>query len=285
MSCSIASPQAGETVNGLTVSVSVSYDTVVLLSLPFPTSDPPPVPPVPVPPVPPVPPIPPIPVSTLSWRVKCQISGQPELTMSVAPGSGTAPPFTFAVPSAGDYTVSARLESVSSSGTVTPAGSDSQSPIHVTNNSPGGVIIILPPPPPPPPPTPIPPSSPTTAAAKKTAAAESETTPTPTPCPPCLQPFVLSGTYPSQAHDPTTGMVVLIYHISSGTNEVIDFVSVPHLVGSTLASAGGGSIVVGNTFSAVFPPAARLPGRHFRLYLTGVMGKILYTTSGAVPPA
>ncbi|MFO0802358.1 MAG: hypothetical protein U0791_04450 [Gemmataceae bacterium] len=283
MSCSIASPQANETVNSLNVTVSVSYDTTVVYSLPTPPGTDPP-PPPPIPPVPPAPPIPPVPpVTTTTWRVTCEIVGLTPQTQTVAPGGGT-PMFLFTVPAAGDYTVKAKLESVSTGGVVTPHGNDQQNPIHVTNNSPGGIIIILPPPPPPPPPTP-PPVMAGTDSAKSGALAATKKASATTDCPPCPTPFVLTGTYPSQAADPTTGMVVQIYHILGGYNEVIDYVSVPLLVGSTLASAGGGSIVVGNTFSTVFPPDARTPGRHFRLYLTGVLGKILYSTSGPVPSA
>jgi hypothetical protein len=281
MSCSIASPQANETVNSLSVSVSVSYDITVVYSVPVPPSADPP-PPPPVPPVPPAPPVPPVPpVTTTTWRVTCEIVGQPAQTQTVTAGNGTAL-FAFLLPSAGDYTVKAKLESVSTGGVVTPHGNDQQNPIHVTNGSPGGIIIILPPPPPPPPPPPV---IAGTDSAKSGALAMTKKAAAASDCPPCPTPFVLTGTYPSQPADPTTGMVVQIYHIVGGVNEVIDYVSVPLLVGSTLASAGGGSIVVGNTFSTVFPPDARTPGRHFRLYLTGVLGKILYSTSGPVPAA
>lgn len=275
MSVTIASPHSEETVNSLTLYVSVNYNTGIGI-VRSPTDGPPPIPTVPPPPVPPVPPVPPPPTT---WNLTCQVVGVPPSTVPVTPIEG-GHLFAFTVPAVGDYTINAKLESVAN-GTTTQHGIGQETPVHVTNNGGGGVIILNPPPPPPPPPL-----APTSGTSAKggTLAATKKPGESADPCPPCPKPFILTGTFPSVAGDPTTGLVVLIYHIHNDS-EVIDFVSVPLLVGSTLAAGGSGSVVVGNTFSTVFPSEARLPGRHFRLYLTGILGKILYATSGPVPPA
>ena len=270
MSVTIASPHGGETVNTLILNVSVNYNTGIGI-VRNPTSGPPPIPPVPPPPVPP-PPIPP-PPPPITWNLTCEVVGVPPSTVQVAPGQG-GHLFAFTVPAAGDYTINAKLESVSN-GATTGNGNAQETPVHVTNNGGGGVIIF----------NASPPATAGTSSAKGGAPAVTKKPgEIADPCPPCPKPFILTGTFPSVAGDPTTGMVVLIYHIHND-NEVIDFVSVPLLVGSTLAAGGGGSVLVGNTFSTVFPSEARLPGRYFRLYLTGILGKILYATSGPVPLA
>jgi hypothetical protein len=98
------------------------------------------------------------------------------------------------------------------------------------------------------------------------------------PCPP---PVVLNGTFPTNPANPTIGMVAEIYRVEDG-EKVVDFLAIPHLLGSAVVAYPDGSARVGSTFAVVFPPAARKKNRQYRLSLLGVLGRILITQSGPV---
>lgn len=199
----------------------------------------------------------------VAWSVECQVGALPVQSVPVPVGAG-AVSFTFNVPAGGDYRIEAWLKKTSTTGTTTH-GNPVEDPIHVTA---GGGVIVVPPPPPPPPPQPV-----EEATVTVTAAATN-------PCAAC-PPVVLAGTFPSVPNDPTTGLVIEVYRVVFG-QRVIDYVTIPQLLGATLGAAPDGSVRVGNTFSAILPPEARTGGRQYRLYLLGVLGKVILRQSGPV---
>lgn len=242
MACWMNSPLAGDTVNGLTVDVRVGYDTTREIL----TNG-----------------------GMEQWTVECRVGAQTATPQTVPPSDRGSVAFTFTVPAAGDYQVEAWLKKTTSAGTTTH-GNPLEDPIHVAAG--GGVVIVRPTPPPPPqPPQP---------ADEEAAPTATATTTTTDPCASC-PPVVLAGTFPSAPNDPTTNLVIEVYRVVRG-QRVIDYLAVPHILGATLGSAPDGSVRAGTTFSTVLPPQARADGRHYRLYLLGVLGKVILRQSGPV---
>lgn len=258
MSVSIVSPLSGETVNTLEVAIEVLYSTDArFLTKPGePAKDA----------------AAPQTKDVVTWELTYTISGVAPYTTTVPAGDDLSHTHSFRVPRAGDYTVNAALvkKTTPSSGepTTTPAGDDEETPIHVTNG--GGVIIrsVA--------------SAPPIPASDDTAAAGRGSTPCP-PCPPCPPPVVIKGTFPTDGDDPTTGLLIEIFR-PTASGEVVEYMAIPQTLGSVLFGQSNGTVQAVNTFHAVFPPEARTQRRRYRVYMLGVLGRIILTTASRPVP-